>query len=527
MTESHEALGPLQTGQTLELHPQRGDHESGPPPGVRVMAVVRWIVVALMAVLAALSVAYSTGRIDAKSASASETQYYCPMHPQVVKDHPGECPICGMSLVPKPAAGEKKTVQPEPPPGAAAPTPKSESAATSAAQNVPGLVPVDLSLDRVQLIGMRTARATPELLGPELRTVGFVSANESKIARVHTRFAGWIERLAVATTGEKVRRGQTLAGIYNLELLPAQQEFLTARSWNSGASAGKPSSTATSGLEQDARGRLGLLGMSRGEIDRVASSGKVSRTIAVSSPIAGYVVRKDAVQGAFVQPGTELFEIADLSKVWVLADVYEYEIARVSVGQKARVEIAAYPQARFEGKIGFIYPTVDPDTRTLRVRLELDNKDMRLRPGMYGDVIIELGQSQGVVVPSEALVDTGELQYVFIAKEGGRFEPRRVRVGARTGDKVQILEGVSPGETVVTTANFLIDSESRLHAAIEGAPAADQGATPKAAPPSRCDADFDRAKFPDKYAACRACAVHRGMGSMEEDCVNAIAKPWR
>jgi Cu(I)/Ag(I) efflux system membrane fusion protein len=489
------------------------------------MAVFRWLLIAAMGLVATVSVAYSFGLVSTGAASASSSQYYCPMHPQIVQDGPGECPICSMSLVPKPDGHGKPTATSEPapvsheghrhhpadpyicpmhpeetgesadarcpickmklekrppaastsgsakPPASASALPSATASSAGSALGVPGLVPVELTLDRVRLIGMRTALATAEALIPELRTVGFVAADEGKLARVHSRFSGWIEGLAVRTTGEKVRRGQVLAGLYNLELLPAQQEFLAARRWSSGP-AEKGAADATSGiggsLEQDARQRLQLFGMSTGEIDAIAASGKPARTVAVTAPISGHVLRKSAIQGTYVQPGTELFEIADLTRVWVLADIYEYEMARVSVGQSAAVIVGAYPTETFAGKVNFVYPTLEPTTRTLRVRLELENADLRLRPGMYGDVTIQLGSAQGVVIPVEALVDTGEHQYVFLAKGGGRFEPRRVRAGARSGEKVQILEGVVAGETVVTTANFLLDSESRLRAAIEG-----------------------------------------------------------
>jgi Cu(I)/Ag(I) efflux system membrane fusion protein len=555
------------------------------------MALVRWALVALMAVIAVLSVSYSFGLVASDPASAAAAQYYCPMHPQVVQDHPGECPICSMTLVKKESEGkhpgsDRPTLaegaglpadatagehvghrhNPSDPyfcpmhpeetgvdanarcpvcemrlekrPAEATPKTASGKAPADAVDNatpgvtqrssamppVLGLVPIELSLDRIQNIGVRTAPATLEALAPELRAVGFVSADESRLARVHTRFSGWIERLEVATTGQKVARGQVLAGLYNLELLPAQQEFLAARRWSLLAT-GAPAQPPMSGesIERDARARLELFGLSAAEIDDIAKSGKPSRTVAVVAPIGGYVVSKNAAQGAFVQPGTELFEIADLSKVWVLVDIYEYEVGRVRVGQTAEVSVGAYPGERFTGKVGFLYPVIDSSTRTLRVRVELDNRSMKLRPGMYAATVIKMDAARATVIPAEALVDTGEHQYVFVVKRGGRFEPRAVKPGQRGNDKVQILEGIAPGDVVVTTGNFLIDSESRLHAAIQG-PDAHEGK----AEASTCDEAIDKAAFPEKYDACLACEhVHRGMGTMEDDCKNAITRPWR
>jgi membrane fusion protein, copper/silver efflux system len=215
------------------------------------------------------------------------------------------------------------------------------------------------------------------------------------------------------------------------------------------------------------------------QIDRLAATGTPTRTLEVISPIAGTVTRKSAVQGGYLEPGTELFEITDLSRIWVVGEVYTAESSRLQVGQSVRVEAGVLPA--IDGKITFINPTLNPTTRTLGFRVELDNPKRELRPGMFADVSVQLGSRRGLVIPAEALVDTGELEYVFLAREGGRFEPKRVRAGARVMGEVEILDGLTAGDVVVTTASFLIDSESRLRAAIEELGAATAEPTPRAA----------------------------------------------
>ncbi len=386
---------------------------------------------------------------------------------------------------------------------------------------------------------MKTATVKRGAIGGELRTVGVVAANERGLAQITTRFAGWIQKLLVSETGERVRRGQALATIYSPDVLRAEQELLVAAGWNAGSD-GKPTRAdahggegLAAGMVANSRRRLELLGISSQEIDEILRTGKAVEAIAIRSPAEGYVVGKNAVAGVAVQPGTVLFEIADLSQVWVTAEVYEQDISRIHVGQPARLELSSFPGESHTGKVKFIYPVLDASNRTLRVRLEfrnrVDRNGPRLRPGMYGTVYLNLPATTGLMVPAEAVVDTGEMHYLFVAKDGGHFEPRLVKVGARAKDHVEILSGVSDGETVVTTGNFLIDSESRLRAAIEGQTSgAGTPAGGAAAPASGCDADYDRKKFPDKYQACRACEVqHRGMGTMEEDCKKAIPKPWK
>ncbi|MCC6995935.1 MAG: efflux RND transporter periplasmic adaptor subunit [Deltaproteobacteria bacterium] len=500
------------TGPTTDHHDEPlPEGVEAPPSGVRAMGLLRWSLVALMLGVAALSSAYYLGAFE-RQAVASSQRYSCPMHPAVIQDHPGSCPICHMDLV------EVAPVSPE----VAAP-------GDAGAAPVPGLTTVELSPERIQLMGMRTATVSEEVLSSRLDTVGFVAPIEKGLALVHARFSGWIERLPASETGMRVKRGQVLASIYSPELLPPQQELLAALRWDaSGAAAPPRTGHMTAGLAEAARGRLRILGLSEATIKTIERTGEPVRTVDVIAPAAGTITRRGAALGLYVQPGTELYQLADLSRVWVMADIYEYELDRVHVGQSATVSFPSYPGEVFPAKVSFLYPTLDPDTRTMRARLEVDNKDGRLRPGLYGEVHLTAPGASALVIPVDALVDTGEHQYVFVALDGGRFEPRLVEVGARQGDKVAVRRGVSAGETVVTTANFLIDSESRLRAAIQGfGSAGGAGAAGPAAAQSVCERSIDKQKFPDKYQQCRACDVHRGMGSMEADCRDAIPRPWK
>ncbi len=446
-----------------------------PPPGWRAMAIARWGLVCLMAIAAAASLLYYFGGLSTAAAHEGGTEYYCPMHPSVRQDHPGECPICSMTLVARPAVGATDASAPAPPPASPAhgtKTPGTTVAPTAEAPlgdaSVPGLAPVDLTMDRIQLMGMRTATVTREPLVSQIRTVGIVSATEDGLAKVQTRFAGWIQKLTVSETGQRVARGQVVAVAYSPQVLIAEQELLSARRWSRAPSlGGAHAEVSTLGLEADAERRLELLGVASQDVAQLESSGTASSTVTLRAPAGGVVIEKNAINGMYFQPGTELFTIADLSRVWIVVDVYENEIARVRVGQKAHVQVRAFAGVILDGTVSFLYPTLDPATRTLRVRLTVPNADGRLRPGMFGDAIVDVPTQEGLVIPGEALVDTGEHQYVFLAKEGGHFEPRPVKVGEKVGSKVQILAGVSEGDTVVTTGNFLLDSESQLRAVIE------------------------------------------------------------
>jgi len=535
-----DAMKPPEPRMAAESLPEG---EEAAPPGARVMGTVRWVLVAIMAAVAAGTWIHwaDLGPSTARAA----VRYHCPMHPAVVQERPGECPICGMDLVlveggnahgkkasvalaaaGAPQASEKAQgrywcpMHPEITSddphatcskcGGMKLVPRDPAALAKAAAEagagaywcpmhpeitsddphatcskcggmklmprpgpsgkpggpVPGLTPVEISAERTQLMGMRTAQISRRRLAPQLRTVGFVSANESSLAIITTRFTGWVEELRVAQSGQRVNKGQVLATIYSPELLTAQQVYLNALKWTDQRN--PQTSSPSSSLDAEARKRLELLGIARQDVAELARRGKVLEAMPIRSPVGGYVAKKAALPGLYVQPGSELFQIADLSTVWVVADVYESDMSRVQVGQHGRLLLGAYPGESFTGRVQFIYPAVNPESRTLQARMEFKNPGLKLRPGMYGDVVIDLASAEGLAVPTEAVVDTGELQYVFLARGGGRFEPRVVRLGARGDGLVQLLEGVSEGDVVVTTANFLVDSESRLRAAVEG-----------------------------------------------------------
>jgi Cu(I)/Ag(I) efflux system membrane fusion protein len=367
------------------------------------------------------------------------------MHPSYTSDKPGECPICGMTLerVERSAAGA--------PP-------------VDHTSDVPGLAAVAIEPERIQLIGVRTAIVQRSTIGDRIDLVGFVVPDESRLSRIQLRVAGWIQHLDVDRTGERVAAGAPLLSIYSPELYQSEQEFLIEL----GARDTMSAMTHDAGASAAARRRLRLLGVPDDEIARLERERAASTRLTLTSPVAGTVLERGVVEGQYVGPDTPLFSIADLSRVWVLADVYEMDFTRVAAGDPARFTADALPGQSFEGRIGFVYPTVSSETRTVKARMELDNPGDRLRPGMYGRVAVTTRGAPALVAPEEAVVNAGENAYAFIAHAGGHFEPRLVTVGAREGDRVQILSGLAAGDTVVSSASFLIDSESRLKAAIQG-----------------------------------------------------------
>ena len=343
--------------------------------------------------------------------------------------------------------------------------------------SIPGRVPVDLAAASLDALGIRLEVVTRESLTQEVRAVATVVPDESRISHVHTRVAGWVEQLDVDTTGEMVQAGQPLARIFSQELLSSQTEYLAARKATSAS--GIMSVVVASG-----RTRLTVLGMSPEAIDAIEQTGEPTRLVTVVAPRSGVVVNRGITVGTSVDPSTTLLTIADLSRVWILAEVPEADIPTVRVGTQAQLDFPASGQAPFQARIDFVYPTLTERTRTLRVRFSAPNPRGSLRPGIYGTVAFAAAGAQVITVPRDAVVDTGLEQHVFVAT-GDRFEPRTVTIGVQLADRVEIRTGLTEGERVVAAGVFLLDSESRLRATGgAGAHSGHGGAVPSKKPPT-------------------------------------------
>lgn len=346
---------------------------------------------------------------------------------------------------------------------------------------------VRISTEKVQKLGVRTEAAQLRTLDKTVRAAGRVEPDERRLYTIAPKFEGYVERLHVNVTGQPISKGQALFEVYSPELVSAQREYAVAVQ---GVDALKgASSQAQSGMQQLAQSSLTRLknwDISDAQIKALTRSGATQRTLTFRSPVSGIVMEKKAVQGMRFMPGEMLYQIADLARVWVLADVFEQDLRLIKAGAQAQVSINAYPNKTFSGKVTYVYPTLDAQTRTVPVRVELANPGLLLKPGMFAQLEMQVSaKGQVVTVPVSAVIDSGTRQIVLIEKGAGRFEPREVKLGARTDSHVEVLDGVKEGESVVVSANFLIDAESNLKAAIGGfsaAPAAPASATVAVAP---------------------------------------------
>lgn len=425
--------------------------------------IFAFLLVPLLAVFAVVACSKQLGE---------KTLYTCGMHPQVVQDHPGNCPICGMKLVPK-----KKGSTPEGKPASAKGERKikyyKSTMMLGEISNMPrkdsmgmDMVPVyegeeegtTIAIDpaTVQKMGVRVAPVTRGAVRRTIRTVGAVDYNETALADVTTKFRGWIENLYVDATGQQVKKGEPLFDIYSPDLYSAQNEYVLALNQNSP-------------LRNSARQKLKLFDISDDQIAQLEKSRQPQRTLRVDAPIDGVVVEKMAVKGQMVDAGMKLYRLADLSIVWVQSQIYEQDLALIRVGQEAEVSLSYLPDRKFSGRVTYIYPTVDEKTRTARVRMEFHNPGLFLKPGMFATVELRAEVSpSALLVPDTAVLRSGEKNTVFVATGEGHFKPREVKLGTRSeNNMLEVLSGLREGENVVTSGQFMLDSESQLREAIQ------------------------------------------------------------
>ncbi|OGR30393.1 MAG: efflux transporter periplasmic adaptor subunit [Desulfuromonadales bacterium GWD2_54_10] len=372
----------------------------------------------------------------------------CSMHPFIIKDKPGTCPICGMELIKKldsaPAAG-------------AAQTPEQK-------QQAEMLGHVSMSANQRIMANVATVEARQQTLNKEINAVGIVQFDQSRQAKVTAWIAGRIDKLHVNTVGAFVAKDKPVAEVYSPDLLATQQEYLLAvKSREQLKSSPIPSiSQNGDGLVASARQRLMLFGVKESQIAELEKAGKPTIKLPIYTPLSGIVIEKMVQQGQYVNVGDPLFNIADLSRVWVEIEIYENEFPNIRIDQAVEILSQSYPGRPFSGRVAFIYPFLDPKTRTVKARVEMPNPGLKLKPDMFVNAIIKVGLGKAIVVPVTAVMDSGKRQTVWVETQPGMFEPREVQVGQRTDDKVQILSGLKAGDKVAVSGSYLIDSESQL-----------------------------------------------------------------
>jgi len=366
--------------------------------------------------------------------------WYDPMHPAYKSNKPGTAPDCGMDLVPKYADDGGQDM----------------AAGT-----------VNIAAGKQQVMGVRTATVEQKPVVRDIRTTAQIVPDERRIAHIHVKVPGFVEKVYVDFVGQLVRKGQPVFTLYSPDMVATQEEYLIAKRGERtlGGAPYQEVSQGAQSLLRSARQRLKLWDISDAQIKKLDETGEVSKTLTIYSPITGFVTDRKVFPNVSVTPEMDLYVVSDLSNIWATADIYQYELPFVKVGQKAQLQLSYYPGKTYSGRITYIYPSMDPTTHTAKVRIELPNPNFDLKPQMFADVQIKVDYGNKILVPQDAVLNSGNQQTVFVVREGGNFEPRKVTLGPAVEGNVVILSGLKAGETIVTSGNFLIDSESRMKSA--------------------------------------------------------------
>lgn len=429
------------TRQSAAIHRKRNQRRSVEQPRRRFWQVA--FLACALVVFAGCAKHEHSAEGEAKAAAASKPKFFCPMHPSYTSQRQGDCPICNMKLVP---------------------VKDGEGTATGSEESVAGRVTVMLTPEKQQLIGLRTAAVEPRELAFTLHASGVVQHDETRYAKVAPRFGGWVRKLQVNYTGATVKQGEPLLTVYSPEVLAAENDYLIA--WRQ-AERAKNDPEAKSLLEI-ARRKLRLWEIADTEIAALEQRGRASDEVLIRAPFSGHVLARNVAAGQAFMAGETLFEIADLDPIWLQLSLAESDFAHVRLQQSVWVEFPHLGNRTYEGRITFISPHIDPQSRRGEARVELANPGQVLRPDMWGQAEIEIELGERLAVPASAVLDTGARALAFVLREDNHLEPREVQIGTRMDDWWEVTDGLKAGEKVVTRALFLVDAESQLKAAIAG-----------------------------------------------------------
>lgn len=389
-----------------------------------------------------------------KTKEIEKVLYTCPMHPQIIKDSEGTCPICGMKLV-------KKKM-------------KKESGMKGHNMKMPmGQSSEEFKLEidpaKQQYIGIKTKKAERKNVSKEIKLLGTVEPDETKIYHIHTKFSGYIEKVYADYEGKLVEKGQPLFTVYSPALVSTQEEFLLALEAQEKLKGNRfpEIDKSQESLLMAARRRLELWDITDEQVDKLQQTKKVTKELTIYSPVSGFITKRNAFEGHEITPDEAIYDIADLSSVWILLETFEMDIPFIMLGQNVKIRFPYDNLKSFNGKVTYIYPTVDPMTRTTQIRVEVDNPGYKLKPGMYIDAIVFSSVGNHIVVPTQAIIETGERQVIFIKDREGKFSPREIEAGPEVNNERVVYSGLSEGEDIVVSGNFLLDSESNLQTALD------------------------------------------------------------